>query len=33
MKYKNPFQAFKGIVKFDGVRGLYRYEVLNFCEI
>lgn len=29
MLYKNPFQAFKGIVQFDGVRGLYRYSLLN----
>ena len=26
MLYKNPIEAFKGIIKADGVQGLYWYE-------
>lgn len=28
MLYKNPIQAFKGIVEKDGVSGLYRYNFI-----
>ena len=30
MLYRNPIQAFKGIIKADGVRGLYWYEFWIF---